>query len=86
VEGGPRAEEEVACHDVVLGTAEGIGREEEGSIGGRDGSYQERLGELVPMLSGGGRAQVLSKFGRRSELGVALRVHGSISRVLNSNT
>jgi len=71
---------------VVLGTAEGIGREEEGSIGVRYGSYQERLGELVPMLSGGGRAGVLSSFGRRSELGVALRAHGSISRGQNSDT
>lgn len=54
---GPRAaEEEVARHDVVVWIAEGMGREKEESIGGRNGSYEERLDELVPMLSGRGRA------------------------------
>lgn len=40
-EGEPRSEEEVACHDGVLRIAGGMGREEEGSIGGRNGSYKE---------------------------------------------
>lgn len=43
-EGGPRAEE-VARHDVAVWMAEGMGREKEQSIGGRNGSYEERLGE-----------------------------------------